>query len=116
LQRNADPSLRVLVVWEPMLATDLRSPVRSTLGRIPDRRGSQFWDPQHLVAKDLIKIAGEHSEQPKPACCFDNGLFWDDAVLFPPHSTWRQTPTAIFWNGAVVRVTTDLEKALQNRL
>jgi hypothetical protein len=105
----------VLVVWEPMLATDLRSPVHRTLGRIPDKRASQFWDPQHLVSKELVKIAGEHPEQPKPDCCIDNGFFWDEAVLFPPLLKWRQTPTSIFWNGPVVRVTINLEQALQNR-
>jgi hypothetical protein len=98
-----------------MLATDLRSPVRSTLARIPDKRASQFWDPQHLVAKELLRIADDHPEQPKPVCCIDNGLFWDDAILYPRSSRWRQTPTAVFWNGPVVRVTTALEKALQNR-
>jgi hypothetical protein len=103
------------VVWEPMLATDLRSPVRSTLARIPDKRASQFWDPQHLVAKELGRIADEHPEQPKPVCCVDHGFFWDDVILYPPRSRWRQTPTAIFWNGPVVRVTTALEQALKNR-
>jgi hypothetical protein len=98
-----------------MLATDLRSPVRSTLGRIPDKRASQFWDPQHLVAKELRRLADQNSAQPKPDCCIDNGFFWDEAVLFPPHLKWRQTPTAVFWNGPVVRVTTNLEQALQNR-
>ncbi len=98
-----------------MLPTDLRSPVRSTLGRIPDRRARQFWDPQHLVAQELRRIASENPVQAKPDCCVNRGFFWDDALLFAPRSNWRQTPTAIFWNGPVVRVTTTLEKALQNR-
>jgi hypothetical protein len=98
-----------------MLATDLRSPVHSALVRIPDGRASQFWDPQHLVAKDLTRIADAHPEQPKPACCIQNGFFWDEAILFPPHLQWRQAPTSFFWNGPVVRVTTNLEQALQNR-
>jgi hypothetical protein len=115
LQRNADPSLRVLVVWEPMLATDLRSPVHSALGRIPDQRARQFWDPQHLVAKELRRLADQDSSLPKPNCCVDMGFFWDDAILFPPRSKWGQAPSPIFWNGPVVRMTTALEKALQNR-
>ena len=98
-----------------MLATDLRPPVHSILSRIPDKRASQFWDPQHLVAKELLRIAGEHPERPKPACCVDNGFFWDDAILFPARSLWRQAPAPIFWNGPVVRMTTALEQALQNR-
>jgi hypothetical protein len=98
-----------------MLPTDFRSPVHSTLGRISDYRASQFWDSQHLIAKELLRIAGEHPEQPKPDCCVNNGFFWDEAILYPPHSKWRQLPAAIFWNGPVVRVKTALEQALQNR-
>jgi len=115
LQRDAGPSLRVLVVWEPMLPSDLRSPVRGTLGRIPDRRARQFWDPQHLVAQELRRIASENPDQPKPECCTFRGWFWDGAILFAPHSKWRQAPAAVFWNGTVVRVAPDLEKVLQNR-
>jgi len=115
LQRNSDASLRVLVVWEPILPMDLRSPVHSTLGRIPDQRARQFWDPQHLVAQELRRIAVENAGQPKPDCCISRGFFWDDAILYAPHSNWRQTPAAVFWNGPVVHVTSALEKTLHDR-
>jgi hypothetical protein len=98
-----------------MLPTDLRSPVHSTLGRIPDQRARQFWDPQHLVARELARIAAGNPGQPKPDCCIDHGFFWDEAILYAPHSKWPQTPAAVFWNGPVVRVTPALEKALQIR-
>jgi len=98
-----------------MLATDLRSPVRGTLGRIPDKRVSQFWDPQHHVSQELRRLADQNSAMLKPNCCIDNGFFWDDAILFAPNSKWRQAPTPIFWNGQLVRVISALEKALQNR-
>jgi hypothetical protein len=45
----------------------------------------------------------------------NRGFFWDNAILYAPLSKWRQTPAAVFWNGPVVRVTSALEKALQNR-
>jgi hypothetical protein len=98
-----------------MLPTDLGSPVHSALGRIPDRRARQFWDPQHLVAKELGRIAARTPAQPKPDCCIDRGFFWDQAILYAPHSKWRQTPAVVFWNGPVVRVTSALDKALQIR-
>src|SRR2546422_10973221 len=100
----------------------IRRPPRSTLfpyttlfrslGRIPDQRARQFWDPQHLAAKELSKFADENQGQPKPDCCFNRGFFWDDAILYAPHSKWRQTPAAVFWNGPVVRVTSALEKEI----
>jgi hypothetical protein len=98
-----------------MLPTDLRSPVHATLGRISDQRARQFWDPQHLVAKELGRIAAETAGQPKPDGCIDRGFFWDEAILYAPHAKWRQTPAAVFWNGPVVRVTAALEKTLRNR-
>lgn len=104
----------MLVVWEPMLPTDLRSPVNATLRRLPDQRARQFWDPQHLVAQELGRMAGENPDHPKPDCCVNRGFFWDMAILYASHSKWRQTPTAVFWNGPVVRVASALEKALQN--
>jgi hypothetical protein len=96
LQGNSNPSRRVLVVWEPILPTDLRSPVQSTFGRIPDQRARQFWDPQHFVAQELRRIAAESPGQPQPECCTNRGFFWDDAILYAPHPKWRQTLKAVF--------------------
>jgi len=59
-------------------------------------------------------MAGENPDHPKPDCCVNRGFFWDMAILYASHSKWRQTPTAVFWNGLVVRVASALEKALQN--
>jgi hypothetical protein len=60
-------------------------------------------------------MAADNPGQLKPDCCTYRGFYWDDAILYAPHSKWRQTPPAIFWNGAVVRVAPALEKTLQNR-
>ena len=60
-------------------------------------------------------MADENADQPKPDGCVNRGFFWDMAILYTPHSTGRQTPTAVFSNGPVVRVASALEKALQNR-
>ena len=42
--------LTVFVVWEPILVTDWQRPSASVLGRIPDARAIQYWDPSHLLA------------------------------------------------------------------
>lgn len=75
-----------LVVWEPMLATDWGSPSGSTLGRISDARARQFWDPKHLVSQDLSRIASAKGAEPKVDCCKDKGFFWDEAILYAPHT------------------------------
>lgn len=102
----------MLVVWEPILATDWSLPSGSTLARIPDRRVRQFWDPNHLVAGALNEIAKRKPPQPEPSCCIRKGFYWDEAILYPPHAHWNQEPAPAFWNGPVARIVSDLEKTL----
>jgi hypothetical protein len=50
LKREKSRSLRVLVVWEPILRSDWSRPTRPVLARISDPRAKQFWDKDHLIA------------------------------------------------------------------
>jgi hypothetical protein len=103
--------VRVLIVWEPILPTDWRAPGGSILARIPDRRTRQFWDPKHLVAERLARVAQQNAGQSEPDCCVKKGFHWDEAILYAPHSHWKDGSTPVFWNGPVFRVTSALEKA-----
>ena len=102
----------MLVVWEPILATDWRSPSGSTLTRIPDPRARQFWDPRHLVAQQLSRIVKE-KPQAEPDCCVNKGNHRDEAILYAPPSKWSDGPTLVFWNGPVVKVIPRLESMLR---
>lgn len=104
--------MRVLVVWEPILATDWRLPGAITLRRIPDRRARQFWDPHHLVAQQLARISQQKAGKLEPDCCVRKGFHWDEAILYPPHLRWSEEPDPVFWNGPVYRITASLDKAL----
>ena len=53
LKQNHSDHLRVFVVWEPMLPTNWFRPSRLVQRRISDPRAVQFWDKNHLVAKEL---------------------------------------------------------------
>ena len=99
-----------------MLATDWGSPSGSTLGRISDARARQFWDPKHLVSQDLSRIASAKGAEPKVDCCKDKGFFWDEAILYAPHTKWKDMPVSDFWNGPVWKIIPDLEKAMHNYL
>ena len=55
-----------LIVWEPILATDWKSPSGNTLARIPDRRARQFWDPEHVVASALKPARGPSAPGAEP--------------------------------------------------
>jgi hypothetical protein len=102
----------VLVVWEPILATDWESPGANALARIPDGRARQFWDSKHVVASGLSEIVKQNPSQPEPGCCVRRGFYWDDAILYAPHAQWKDEPTSVFWNGPVVQIIPALENAL----
>jgi hypothetical protein len=103
--------VHVLVVWEPILATDWRAPSGSTLARIPDQRVRQFWDPKHLVAEELARVASGKPAESKPNCCIKKGFYWDEVALYAPHSKWKQEPVPSYWNGPVWRIGAALEQA-----
>ena len=105
----------MLVVWEPILTTDWKAPSRNTLARIFDRRAKQFWDPQHLVAAEIARIAEQKPAQSGPDCCVKKGFHWDEVVLYAPHARWSDGPTPAYWNGPVYRIASVLEKALNEQ-
>lgn len=109
LAKHPEWKLRVLVVWEPILATDWR-PSRSTLARISDIRVQQFWDPEHEVSKALSRMANLMPSKPKPNS--GKGFYWDEAILYAPHSKWTDAPKPLFWRGAVYQVIPGLETAI----
>ncbi len=97
-----------------MLATDWGAPSGSTLARISDQRVRQFWDPMHLVSLQLTRIKIAKPGQQQRDCCEDKGFFWDEAILYAPHTQWRDMPVSVFWNGPVWRIIPGLEKAVSN--
>jgi len=82
------------------------------MARVSDARARQFWDPNHLVAAALNEMVKVKPPQPQPACCFDRGFYWDDAILYPPATEWEAQPAPRFWNGPIIRAITPLEESL----
>ena len=89
-------NLKVLVVWEPILPTDWSRPITPVLARISDRRAMQFWDKDHLIAKELRQHLGETH----PSCCSSAGILWDIAAVYPQGAKWGAAPA--FIDGPVV--------------
>jgi hypothetical protein len=102
----------VLVVWEPILFTDWTPPSASALGRIPDLRARQFWDPRHLIALAVSRTANRQPALPGPSCCIDHGFHWDEALLYPPGPHWNDAPAPAVWDGPVYKIIPRLEEAL----
>jgi hypothetical protein len=91
-------SVRVLVVWEPMLPTDWSRPSGRVQSRIPDPRVVQFWDKDHLIAKQL-----QQQLSTSQLCCRRNGIIWDVASVYPKDAQWG-TSSPVFFGGNVLDV------------
>ncbi|HJT69012.1 MAG TPA: hypothetical protein VJ731_02360 [Terriglobales bacterium] len=104
MKQQKSDNLVVLVVWEPILPSDWSRPTRPVLGRISDNRVIQFWDKDHLIAKQLS--AQLHTKQ--PTCCRHSGTLWDLVALYPKDTSWnRSEPTYV--DGPVYKIETELQ-------
>jgi hypothetical protein len=104
--QNQSAAIRVLVVWEPMLPTDWSRPSGRVQSRISDPRAVQFWDKDHLVAKEL-----QQQLSSSQICCQRNGIIWDVAALYPREVQWGTSAPA-FFGGAVLDVAGDVGRRL----
>jgi len=79
LRDNADPNLRVYVVWFNMLFTDSRE--RWDGDGMVDPRVQHFWDEQRVVG-DWYSATATHRD----------GTTWDYYALYSPDATWGPNP------------------------
>jgi hypothetical protein len=112
-----DPSLRVYVVWEPILGSDTAESAQKAPSLIPDRRATHFWTGSRDVAAMFQAPIGL---QPHPAwdvyLVYAPGTRWDAAVPAPEyfqHQLGGRLPKEQLLNGAVLaeRVRALLEPA-----
>jgi hypothetical protein len=111
LKQTQSDSVRVFVVWEPMLPTDWYRPTRPTLKRVSDPRAVQFWDSSHLIAAEL-KHQLQQFHGSDPNCCEQRGHLWDMAAVYPPSTRWNET-APIFDDGPVYRISPVLEQRIR---
>ena len=81
------------------------------MARIPDRRVIQFWDKNHLIAKELDSQL--HSK--KPNCCWSSGTLWDLVALYPKATKWNETEP-LYVDGPVVKVEAELQNQISKLL
>ena len=75
------------------------------MARISDRRVIQFWDKDHLIAKQLD--ARLHTKQ--PSCCWRSGTLWDLVALYPAGTKWNESEP-FYIDGPIVKVENELQK------
>jgi hypothetical protein len=84
LHDHPSPSLRVLVVWEPVIASDVAPPSPALVAEFADARAELFWDPSRQVSRALL-ARGDRDPG------FDvsrDGILWDTLLVFPAGARW----------------------------
>jgi hypothetical protein len=93
----------VFTVWEPILPTDYSSPGSGVLARLSDPRVSQYWDKNHLFAEQLARRLKSDPEHPRPRCCDESGIDWDEVAVYRQVESWDdKLPRAVFLDGPVI--------------
>src|SRR2546423_15614578 len=102
LDSNRDSTLRVFVVWEPVIATDVAPPSDGTLARITDPRVIQMWDERRRISEVLaagLALEGGDSLVAR------RGVVWDVAAGYPRGARWTGSfASATFAGGPVAAV------------
>ena len=98
--------LRVMVVWEPVIPTDLAPPSSGTLERIHDPRVAQFWDPERRLSAEIVRSGVEPGLGPED-------IVWDVVALFAAETRWgAQFPRPAFRGFPVVDSIPGLRRAV----
>jgi len=114
LEQTQSESVRVFVVWEPMLPTDWYRPTRPTLKRVSDSHAVQFWDKSHLIAAQ-VKQQLQQFHGNEPSCCDNGGHLWDMAAVYPSGTKWGETAPA-FDDGPVYRIALTMQQKISAML
>jgi len=87
--RNAPSAkVKVFVVREPIVFSDMVVPSDSVLRRITDARAAQFYDSKHLVSKALQAQMLAHGVTGQDYYVKDEYV-WDAAAVYPAGMRWE---------------------------
>lgn len=84
LAKVNDATLRVYVVWVPMLAPDFEFTVKRATTWVPDQRASHYWDRDGVLARGYARVL-----QMEPGA-----KAWDVYLVYGREVEWRDTPPA----------------------
>ena len=110
--------LRVQVVWEPVLKSDLAAPLTPILGLLQDRRVTQYWDPKRVISADLVRSVNEDPARYRIEGKLPPGFVsWDVVAVFSRSAHWeRDLPVPVYYGGPVVRAIDATRRAITAEL
>jgi len=113
LREARDPNVRVFVVWEPVLVTDWHAPGAGAVGRVPDARVMQFWDPRRALSQEIRRAAQSNPAGVLGERRLHGPVVWDFVAIYPAGMRWGEAfPAAQFAGAPVVRAIDDFRRRL----
>lgn len=116
LERHADERVRVFVVWEPVILTDIAPPTSGVLGLLSDRRVRQYWDADRLLSRNIVSLAIADAAKTGREVELDaESIVWDFVAIYPAGARWgRALPE--YHGYPVVEVLEEFERRLAERI
>lgn len=114
LEARPELAVRVFVVWEPVIATDVAPPTTSTLRRIHDCRAAQFWDHDRVLSKVIVRsVLAAPDRYGLADEVYEDSIVWDTVALFPPGLRWEADfPVPTYYGFPVVEAAAGLSDSL----
>jgi hypothetical protein len=108
----------VLVVWEPVLKSDIAAPLSGVLAQFSDRRVTQYWDPGRLISADLVRSVNETPARYGFEESLPPGFVaWDVVAVFARSARWEgDLPVPLHYDGPVVQAIDATRKAITEAL
>lgn len=88
LRNSPNAKVKVFVIWEPIIFSDIALPADSVLSRISDARAAQYYDGKHLVSKSLQSQMLAQGVTGRDYYVKDEYV-WDAAAVYPPGMRWE---------------------------
>lgn len=113
-----DARLRVQVVWEPVIPSDIAPPLNRVLRLFEDRRVTQYWDPERVVSADIVRAVNAAPtryglEEALPP----DFIAWDVVAVFAGAFRWEtDLPVPVYYGGPVVDVIDETRQAIAGEL
>jgi hypothetical protein len=97
--------VKVFVIWEPIIFSDLTLPADSVLRRVTDVRAAQYYDRNHLVSKALQAQMLARGVTGRDYLVKDKYV-WDTMAVYAPGTRWENSaaPKPDFVGAPVVEV------------
>jgi len=117
LRKYPQADVRVLVVWEPVILTDIGKPGHGVRQPLSDPRVTEFWDEKRWLSPRMIEraalIARAKGEEPPLG---PDDIAWDVIAIFPEGTLWEDPFPVPSWYGGepVVRSLGPVEEALSS--